>query len=52
MLCCLLLVGLGAGLVGLGAGGFDGINCNYWRQREQFTGAGDVRSTLTTVEWP
>ena len=26
MLCCLLLVGLGAGLVGLGAGGFDGIN--------------------------
>ena len=50
MLCCFLLVGLGAGVVGLGTGSLDGINGNYWCQREQFAGARDVGGTLTAVE--
>jgi hypothetical protein len=50
MLCCFLLVGLGAGLVGPGTGGLDSINRNYWGQREQLAGAGDVCGTLAAGE--
>ena len=47
MFCCFLL---GAGVVGLGSGSLDGIDGNYWCQREQFAGARDVCGTLTAVE--
>ena len=51
MLRRLLFVGLGAGVLGLGSAGFDGVDRNYRRRSEQqFASAGDILGPLAAVE--